>query len=171
MDVPFIGEVQLFAANFAPRGWALCDGQLLDINSNEVLFAILGTTYGGDGRNTFALPNLNGRTAIGSGQGPGLRSVQLGEAGGSATVSVLESNMPAHTHTVPATAAPATEASPEGAQLATTPTPHYSQTAATTRADARMVGATGGSIPVSNQQPALGLLYIIAVDGIFPSRD
>src|SRR3954466_13993392 len=101
MATPFIGQISLFGGNFAPRGWAFCNGQLLAISQNTALFSILGTTYGGNGQTTFALPNLRGRMAIGAGTGPGLGAVQLGEQGGTSSVTLTLSNLPAHAHTIP----------------------------------------------------------------------
>jgi microcystin-dependent protein len=137
---PYLGEVDLFAGTFAPRGWASCDGQLLPINQNQALYSLLGTTYGGDGRTTFALPDLRGRTPIGPRQGPGLSYRNLGEKGGTETVTLTEAQMPSHNHTLPE--------------------PYVSET----------TGNTGGGQPHDNMQPYLGLNYAIALQGLFPSR-
>ena len=137
---PYLGEVDLFAGNFAPRGWASCDGQILPINQNQSLYSILGTTYGGDGRTTFALPDLRGRTPIGPRQGPGLTNRLLGEKAGVENVTLTEAQMPSHNHTLPE--------------------PYVSET----------TGNTGGGQPHDNMQPYLGLNYAIALVGTFPSR-
>jgi microcystin-dependent protein len=161
MSEPFIGQVTIFAGNFAPRGWAICDGRLLSIAQNSALFAILGTTYGGDGQVTFALPDLRGRAPIGTGNGPGLTSRALGEAAGTETVTLTVPEMPAHTHTlVVSTTAPGGAARALEGEL--TPNPITT---------AEGMGVSGGSQPHENMQPYLALNYIIALQGIFPSRN
>lgn len=178
-----IGEILMFAGNFAPRSWAFCNGQLLPIAQNQALFSILGTTYGGDGRTTFALPDLRGRVPIHAGQGPGLSDRRLGQAGGSETNTVNAAQLPAHTHAATGTAAlPALSVEGDTA----TPTnaipaksgmgePDYSTGAGdTTMAPATVevtVQSAGGNQPVNNMQPFLGINYIICLQGIFPSRN
>jgi microcystin-dependent protein len=174
MNEAYIGSIVLFAGNFAPRGWAFCQGQLLSIAQNTALFSILGTTYGGNGQTTFGLPDLRGRAPIGAGQGPGLTNVQLGESAGSETVTLTISQMPAHNHTMACDSTSAGSADPtnnypgnpgalSGAQL-------YGTTPSATMAPAAIMPA-GGSQPVSIQPPSLGMNYIICLEGLFPSRN
>jgi len=177
MSQPFIGEIQTFAGNFAPRGYAICNGQLLAIAQNTALFSILGTTYGGDGRTTFGLPNLNGRTPIHPGNGPGLDSVRLGENKGTDTHTLTEANIPAHTHgigpiTLPTSDAAATLKSAAGnvpaqpAQFAygDSPDSRVNITAPTE------TGLQGSAQPIDNRNPSLTLFIIIATQGTYPSR-
>jgi len=167
---PFIGEIQWFAGNFAPRGWAFCDGQLLPINQNQALFSILGTTYGGDGRTTFALPDLRSRAPLHRGQGPGLSNRNLGSKGGTETVTLSVAQMPAHTHTAKAKNATGTENVPNDRSLANIRR-GYSTDAADVAMDESTVGSAGGGQPVNNMQPYLGLNCIIALQGLYPSRN
>lgn len=178
---PYLGSIMLFAGNFAPRGYALCQGQLLPISQNAALFSILGTTYGGNGQTTFALPDLRGRAPIGAGQGPGLTPIDLGEMSGSQTVTLVTPNMPMHTHPAtvtincandgrPNSDAPAGQALDNGSGVnlfsgATPDTPMASGMATA------QVGVAGGNQPFSIQDPFLGLNYCIATQGIFPSRN
>lgn len=172
MADPFVAEIRIVGFNFAPRGWATCDGQVIPIAQNTALFSLLGTTYGGDGRTTFALPNLMGRAPMHHDQGPGLTARFLGEQAGSATVTLLSSEMPAHTHE-PANLGPAVHIS-----TATTGTPTASVALAQTTTNAygapsnlvAMNDAAGGSQPHENCQPHLGLLFVIALQGVFPPR-
>jgi len=176
-----IGEIRMFAGNFAPRTWAFCSNQLLPIAQNTALFSILGTTYGGNGQTTFALPDFRGRTAIGTGQGPGLSNVQLGEIAGAQSVTLTTGNMPAHTHPLTGTVSPqgnqgATGLSndPSNRRLAGTNIFTGAATDLATMAPAvstLAIGATGGSQPFSIMPPYLGMNYIICLFGIFPSRD
>jgi microcystin-dependent protein len=160
---PFLGEVRLFALNYAPKGWAACNGQILAIQSNAALFSLLGTTYGGNGTNTFALPNLQGRVAVHSGNG-----ITLGQSGGSQSVT-LASNQVGHTHAVAAsaTANSVTAAGnfPASAALGEL----YGPSADTTMSSA-VLSPSGGSQPHNNMQPYLAVMYCIALQGIFPSR-
>ncbi len=173
-----IAEIRLFAGNFEPRAWAFCQGQILSIDQNTALFALIGTIYGGDGQTTFALPDLRGRVAVGTGQGPGLPSVDLGEMAGNPTNSLLVSNMPAHTHAMTAsadgpilnTASGNSLASQSRANGATMPN-IYVDGARTPVAMASQTSASGGNQPFSIMQPYLGLNYIICLEGIFPSRN
>lgn len=171
MSDPFIGEVRLFAGNFAPLGWAFCQGQLMAISQNDALFALIGTTYGGDGQTTFALPNLSGRVPLHQGQGAGLTSRTIGELGGAEIVTLLTSQIPQHTHAMNASSAAATGTSPSGALLATTSVASYDTAAGSTAMAASAVGNAGGSQPHQNMAPTLALNYIIALEGIFPSRN
>jgi microcystin-dependent protein len=175
---PFIGQIELFGGNFAPQNFAFCNGQLLSIADNDALFALIGTIYGGDGQNTFALPNLNGRMAVGTGTGPGLSAITPGQSGGVENVTLLATNLPAHTHTLAAhngvgnTSAPGTSVVP--AQVAEddgTPARSYSSTAPNTSLSSTSIGSAGSSSPVGIRNPYLGLNYIIAIQGIFPSRN
>lgn len=170
---PLLGEIKLFAGNFAPRGWALCDGQLLSISQNTALFSLLGTTYGGDGRTTFALPDLRGRVPIHAGNGPGLSSKSLGELSGTETNVLSISNLPSHSHTINAVSEDGNESSPAGNLPAGTKLldKEYSGASATATMNASMVGNTGGNQAVNNMQPYLTVNYIIALQGIYPSRN
>ena len=172
---PLIAEIKLFGGNFAPRGWAYCDGQLLSIASNQALFSILGTTYGGDGRTTFALPDLRGRAPIAPGTGPGLTNHQLGQRGGTESSTLNVTNLPAHTHSMNASNDTASVGSPASNSLGTaarggTVLP-YALGAANQVAMGSTTGSAGGNIPFNNMQPYLALNYIIALVGIFPSRN
>jgi len=172
---PFIGEIKMFAGNFAPYGWAFCDGQILQIVQNTALFSILGTTYGGDGIKTFALPNLKGRIPINFGQGPGLSGYALGQAVGSEDASLASNQMPAHSHS----------AAIKGANAGTTNLPENNLLGKITRMntyntpDAPLVNMaegsvslsnSGGSQPHSNMQPYITLNFIIALQGLYPVR-
>jgi microcystin-dependent protein len=167
---PYIGEIRLFAGNFAPRGWALCNGQLLPIAQNVALFSILGTTYGGDGIQTFALPDLRGRAPVHMGRGPGLAPVTLGQARGSETVTLVEGEMPGHTHQV-LVAGAATDTDPVGAALATSAEATYGAAGSGARLDLATVLPAGGGQPHENMQPYLAVNFIIALEGIFPARN
>lgn len=176
----FIGEIRIFAGNFAPNGWAFCDGQILPISQNTALFSLLGTNYGGNGNTTFALPNLNGRTPIGSGQGSGLTERYLGETGGVEFVQLNTLEIPAHQHTMnaigtltlPSSSVAGNSDSPANAYPATVSN-GYSATAGstmkTTDYSIDLTGA-GSSLPHNNLQPYLTVRYIIALQGIFPQR-
>ena len=168
---PFIGEIRMFAGNFAPRGWAKCEGQLLAINQYNALFSILGTRYGGDGHTTFALPDLRGRVAIGSGTGPGLTPRSLSQRSGSETNMLTVANLPAHNHSINAVTADGNTSVPGGNLPAGTKLldKEYSDATATTTMNATMVSSTGGGQAVNNMQPYLTVTYIIALQGIYPS--
>jgi microcystin-dependent protein len=180
-STPILGSIHLFTGNFAPRGFALCAGQLLAISSNAALFSILGTTYGGDGVRTFALPNLQCRAAIQQGAGPDLGDVALGAQGGAESVTLTENNLPIHNHTAVVTVNAANDprnqgSSPAGAVLNTTNAPKiYTSTPPTVTmnpgAATAVLAPSGGSLPVSTLSPYLGLNFIIATTGIFPSRN
>ena len=171
MSDPFIAEIRIFGFNFAPQGWASCDGQLLPISQNTALFSLLGTTYGGDGRTSFALPNLARNFAVGAGQGPGLSDRQLGESGGTANVSLTTSQMPQHSHGLRGTASPDAN-SPAGAALAATATgaPAYRIPGALAPMAGSSLAASGQSAPHENRQPYLALMFCIALQGVFPPR-
>ncbi|MEN0054285.1 MAG: tail fiber protein [Mucilaginibacter sp.] len=179
MDNPFLGTVSLFAGNFAPRGWALCNGQLMSIAQNSALFSLLGTTYGGDGITTFALPDLRGRAPIHWGQGPGLTNRELGEASGSENVTLVVTQMPQHNHIVSASTTTATQGSPAGNVLAVSTDPgagsaplNFIEPASinTTMAPGT-ISPAGGNQPHNNMQPYLTITFIIALQGIYPSRN
>lgn len=170
---PFLGEVDLVAFNFAPKGWAMCQGQLLAINQNQALFSLLGTTFGGDGRVTFALPDLRGRRIVGQGQGQGLSPYTMGQRGGEEAVTLNISQIPSHTHQVQASMAVGTTGSPTGGYWASqTSTNLYSNAPTSTVALSPLaIGSAGGGQPHDNMPPYLVLNYIIALQGIFPSQN
>lgn len=167
---PFIGEIRLFAGNFAPRGWALCHGQLLPIQQYQAVFAIMGTMYGGDGRVNFGLPDLRGRVPIHQGQGPGLTPRSMGERSGAETITLLAAELPPHQHTLGVTRALATTTSPTGALLAEAEADITQTGAGGAGAAGAQVLPSGQGLPHDNQPPTLVLNYIIALQGIFPAR-
>jgi len=169
---PFLGQIVLVPYNFAPVGWLKCEGQILPINQNMALFSLLGTTYGGNGTTTFALPDLRGRVPMSEGTGPGLTTRTLGEMGGSETNTLTISQMPAHNHTVNAVSSEGNQNVPTGNLPADTKglDKEYSSTGANTTMSPQMIGVTGGNQPVNNVQPYLTMTYIIATQGIFPSH-
>jgi microcystin-dependent protein len=168
---PFLGEIRIFGGNFAPNGWALCEGQLLGISQFSALFSILGTTYGGNGTTNFALPDLRGRVPIGQGIGPGLAPYALGQAGGTEYVTLLASQMPPHTHAVNAYNGVANKSTVSGNLPANGTKPdYYSDQAATTTMNPGTIGSAGGGTPFSILQPYLSVTFIIALQGIYPSR-
>ena len=171
MSEPFLSEIKLVSFNFAPKGWAWCDGQLLPLSQNTALFSLLGTTYGGNGKSNFALPDLQGRAAMHPGQGPGLSLHDLGEIGGSETVTLLESEIPVHSHGFSASQADALEPSPADQQFATgigvnayaTPGPLVSMSD-------QALAPAGGDQPHNNLMPYLTFYFAIALQGVFPPR-
>ena len=175
-----IAEIRLFAGNFAPRNWAFCAGQIMSIAQNTALFSLLGTTYGGNGQTTFALPDLRGRVPVGTGQGPGLSNITLGEVSGTPTVTLLTTQIPAHNHPVTGSL---NMGAKNGAGNSISPTGNYpaqgAANAYSTTQDAQMAalngsittGPTGGSQPFSIMPPYLGMNYVICLFGIFPSRN
>lgn len=165
MSEPFLAEIKMVAFNFAPKGWALCDGQLLPINQNQALFSLLGTTYGGDGRINFALPNLQGRTPIHIGNG-----IALGQLDGETSHTLTSLEMPAHTHQANADGAAATSSDPTGHVWAALPSGGYS-TAASGAMLPGAIASAGGNQPHDNMQPYLVVNIIIALQGIFPSQN
>jgi microcystin-dependent protein len=170
MAQPCVGEIRMFAGNYAPEGWAFCDGSLLSIAEQELLFTLIGTTYGGDGQETFALPDLRGRVPIHQGTGNGLQSYTLGEKGGTETVTLTTAQMPAHTHTAVADSAAGSQATPGGgvwaANAAAKP---YGSSAPSAAMNAAAVASSGGGQPHENMLPFLGINYIISLSGIYPS--
>lgn len=173
MADPFLAEIRLFAGNFAPSGWATCDGQIMPISQNTALFSLLGTQYGGDGKSTFALPNLRQRAPLGVGQGPGLSERFQGEAGGQTSVTLTAAELPSHAHDMRASSTPATTSSPNGNTLAVSvsPTPPYIGPSPLHPMGAAVLsGANGGGQAHNNVQPYLELNFIIALQGIYPPR-
>lgn len=166
---PFLGEIRPAAFNFAPQNWALCQGQILAISQNTALFSLLGTTYGGNGTSTFALPNLQGNVAIGEGQGPGLPTYVLGETGGESAVTLLISNLPSHNHLVGDNNTASTDPSPV-THYPAKPLKSIYGTSSTGTMDPSAVIPDGGGIPHNNMQPYLSINYIIALSGVFPQR-
>ena len=172
MSEPFIGEIRMFGFNFAPRGWALCNGQQLAIQQNAALFSLLGTTYGGNGVSTFQLPNLQGRVPIHMGTGAGLSTQVPGEMSGSENTTLLVSNLPSHNHTLAVNSGAGTQASPSGTYLAESDRRDFqfaSSSNATMAASA--ISSIGSNIPISIMQPYLVVNFCIALVGIFPSRN
>jgi microcystin-dependent protein len=171
MADPFVAEIRIFPFNFAPKGWAWCDGQLLPLSQNTALFSLLGTTYGGDGKSNFALPDLQGRAPMHPGQGPGLSLHDLGENGGSETVTLLESEIPSHTHALTVSQADGIERVPAGQLLATgIAIGQYGAPAAITPMSPNAVTPAGGDQPHNNLQPYLTFYFCIALQGVFPPR-
>ena len=169
MSEPFMGEIRMFGFNFAPRSWAMCSGQILPIAQNTALFSLLGTTYGGNGTTTFALPDLRSRVPVHFGQGPGLSNVVLGERAGSEVVTLTIDQLATHTHGIAASNGTATASRPANNFLAAGGA--YANATDGTTMNPGMVQNTGGSQPHENRQPYLGLNFCIALDGIFPSRN
>jgi microcystin-dependent protein len=181
MSQPFVAEIRIFAFNFAPKGWAFCAGQILPLSQNTALFSLLGTTYGGDGKSNFALPNLQGSVPIEQGQGPGLSLYDLGQQGGSENVTLLQTELPGHNHTLVATTTVGTTQTANGSQLARGMTGNkqnsniakiYSPNAnlATKALGVNAMGFTGSSFPHNNMMPYLTLNFCIALQGVFPPR-
>jgi microcystin-dependent protein len=175
MSSPFVAEIRIFAGNFAPTGWALCDGQLLPISQNTALFSLLGTYYGGDGKSTFALPNLQDSVPLGQGQSPGTSDYFLGQQSGTPSVTLLLSEIPAHAHSTVAydQGDPANLPDPQPTYALTRSSGGSGWTTTLTNFvsfDPRAVGIAGGSLPHNNLQPFLTLTFIIAMQGVFPPR-
>jgi microcystin-dependent protein len=187
MAEPFLGQIMIFAGNYAPNGWAMCQGQTMSISQYTALFSLLGTMYGGNGSQTFQLPNLQGRVPLGMGSGAGLPSYVQGQVGGAASVTLLSSNLPIHTHTFAPSISnlPGDQNDPTGAIPAIsnyggnptarppvpgTPTPSYTKTTSTGAGLTQQTSPSGGNAPVSIESPYIAMNYIIALVGIFPSR-
>lgn len=173
MSNPYIGEIRMFGCNFAPRGWAFCNGQLLPIAQNTALFSLLGTTYGGNGTTTFGLPDLRGRVPIHFGQGPGLSSYSLGQTGGAESVTLLTTQIPAHSHTVNAADTGGNQTSPIAALPAveSTGTSKNFSNSGTGQMSPAMINPAGGNQPHPNLQPYQTINFCIALEGIYPSRN
>jgi microcystin-dependent protein len=170
MSDPFVAEIRIVGFNFAPLGWATCDGQLLPISQNTALFSLLGTMYGGNGQTTFGLPNLQGRSPIMWGQGPGLSPYDQGQSGGQASVTLDGTQVPAHTHQLTANGSAATSGAPDATQqLAVASTPMYGVPQNLVPMSGAAVSTVGGQAH-NNRQPYLGVLFVIALQGIFPPR-
>jgi len=172
MADPFVAEIRIFPFNFAPKGWAFCNGQLLPLSQNTALFSLLGTTYGGDGRSNFALPNLQGSVPMHPGQGPGLSLHDLGETGGSETVTLLASELPSHSHDVSVSQSDGTSQSPASERLASGVggIAHYAAPNNLTQLSPQAIEPAGGNQPHNNMQPYLTLSFCIALQGIYPPR-
>jgi microcystin-dependent protein len=172
MADPFVAEIRIFPFNFAPKGWAWCDGQLMPLSQNTALFSLLGTTYGGDGKSNFALPDLQGRAPMHPGQGPGLSLHDLGETGGSETVTLLESEIPAHSHALRASSDPADVQQPSPARSLARSAPGFAYVAGSPNATlaAEAHAPAGGDAPHNNLQPYLTFYFAIALQGVFPPR-
>lgn len=171
MADPFVAEIRIFPFNFAPKGWAFCDGQILPLSQNTALFSLLGTTYGGDGKSTFALPNLQGSAPMHPGQGPGLSLHDLGETGGSETVSLLESEIPAHSHSFIASQADGNDTAPTAGLVASgIGISAFAPAGPTVAMSPNMLAASGGDQPHNNMMPYLTLNFCIALQGIYPPR-
>ncbi|HEX8003634.1 MAG TPA: tail fiber protein [Mycobacteriales bacterium] len=170
MAQPYVGEIRMFGGNFPPVGWALCNGQLLAISENDTLFTLIGTTYGGDGQETFGLPNLGGRVPVHQGQGPGLQNYQIGETAGVQEVTLTTQQIPVHTHALVASQNQGTSGNPGNQVLATGPNVQLFRSIAPALTLANnVVLPVGGSQPHTNLQPYLALTFIISLFGIFPS--
>ena len=173
MADPFVAEIRIFPFNFAPRGWAWCDGQLMPLSQNTALFSLLGTTYGGNGKSNFALPDLQGRAPMHPGQGPGLSLHDLGETGGSETVTLLESEIPSHSHGLIGSTQNANQATPVGNDFSRTTgfQPYLAPAGAplVPMSDQALPPA-GGDQPHNNMQPYLTFYFCIALQGVFPPR-
>lgn len=172
MSEPFIAEIRIFAGNFAPRGWAFCNGQLLPIAQNTALFSLIGTTYGGDGRTTTALPDLQGRFPMHPGRGPGLTDRRLGERGGASTVALAQAQLPAHGHALQVASGPGASGTPsDAAVLAATGGPAvYGPASDLVPMSDQAVAPVGEGAGHENRHPWLALQFIIALVGLFPSR-
>lgn len=169
MSEPFVAEIRIFAGNFAPRGWAFCNGQLLPVSQNTALFSLIGTTYGGDGRSTTALPNLQGRAPMHPGRGPGLTARRLGERGGVGAVTLSEAQMPNHSHQWSASFSDADRPDPAGNYFGRGNDAYVAPANLGTMAE-QMLPSAGGSQAHNNMQPFLTMNFIIALVGLYPSR-
>ena len=168
---PYVGQIMAFGGNFAPQGWALCDGSLLPISQYETLFTLIGTTYGGDGQNTFALPDLRSRVPLHQGQGPVLSNYVLGESGGAEAVTLTVGQLPQHVHSAMGNPGAGTSASPSGAVWAGSPINLYTAgSAANAAMSATAISVSGGSQAHDNMLPFVTLNFCIAFEGIYPSQ-
>lgn len=170
MSEPFVGEIRMFAGNFAPRGWAFCDGQLLAVSQNDALFSLLGTVYGGDGRTTFGLPDMRGRLPLHAGLGPGLSERRLGSKGGSEQETLTVNQLPGHGHPFQGTAGTATTRDPAGNSPAEAQADVYVEDLSPVPLSGETISQVGGSRSHSNLMPFLCVNFIIALVGIYPSR-
>ena len=174
MSDQFVAEIRIFPFNFAPKGWAFCDGQLLPLSQNTALFSLVGTFYGGDGKSTFGLPNFQGRAPLNMGQGPGLSVYDIGETGGESSVTLLQTEMPSHTHTAQAVAGAGGQNPPGNAWSELTQRGLTAYTPSVTAQNVTMnplaLSISGGNQPHNNLQPYLTLNFCIALQGLYPSR-
>jgi microcystin-dependent protein len=171
MAESFIGEIRMFAGTFAPLGWAFCSGQLIAISENDTLYTLIGTTYGGDGVTTFALPNLQGRLPVHMGQGPGLTPIVIGQLGGAESVTLSPQQLPGHTHSFQASTAAGTSATPQGQVVAASATVElYRESTPGTALAGAAVSPVGQSLPHDNVQPFLCVNFIISLYGTFPTQ-
>ena len=171
MADPFVAEIRIFPFNFAPKGWAWCDGQLMPLSQNTALFSLLGTTYGGNGKSNFALPDLDGRAPIAQGDGQGLTERYIGEADGEETVTLLQSEMPFHNHSMNVSADPASEREPPNQNFAQGVCVNYWDTQnPNVTLNPQALTIQGGSLPHNNMQPYLTMNFCIAMQGVFPAR-
>jgi microcystin-dependent protein len=170
MSEPFVAEIRIFAGNFAPRGWAFCNGQLLPVSQNTALFSLIGTTYGGDGRTTTALPNLQGRAPMHPGRGPGLTARRLGEKEGVETVTLSEEQMPQHGHTAIVTEEDGRDNDPSNTSWVGAGDQMWGPAGNMNSMSDQTLSKTGGSQPHNNLQPFLTMSFIIALQGLYPSR-
>lgn len=166
MSEPYVGEIRMVGFNFAPNGWALCNGQLLAISQYDTLFNLIGTTYGGDGQQTFALPNLQGRIPFHQGN-----SFVLGQISGTETVTLLTTQLPTHTHSLAASSSGGTQSAPTGGYWAQSTLAEYSTEAASHSMAATVVGSAGGSLPHDNMPPFLVINFVISLFGIYPTQN
>jgi microcystin-dependent protein len=171
MSSPFIGEIRMFGGNFAPAGWAFCSGQLMPISENDALFALIGTTYGGDGQETFGLPDLQGRLPMHMGTGAGLTTRVIGESGGVETVTLTVNQIPVHSHAPLAVSGNGNQATPQNGVWAGVTTSIYTTNPPNIAFNATLGGNTGGSQPHENLMPFLAVSFIISLFGIFPSQN
>lgn len=173
MADPFVAEIRIFPFNFAPKGWAFCDGQLLPISQNTALFSLLGTTYGGNGTSNFALPDMQGNAPMHPGQGPGLSLYDLGETGGSETVTLIENEMPSHNHSLMAAVPPALLNAPStatGLARSAGGPAYQASNAGLVQMNVQAIAPTGSGLPHNNMMPYLTLSFCIAMQGVFPQR-
>ncbi len=171
MSSPYIGEIRMFGGNFAPVGWAFCNGALIPISENDTLFNLLGTTYGGDGQQTFALPNLQSRVPMHMGTGPNGQSFVIGEMAGEETVTLTTSQIPSHTHVPQASSNSGTQTSPAGNVWANSTNLPYSQNAPSAAMAPQAISNDGGSQPHDNMIPFLAINFIISLFGIYPTQN
>lgn len=170
MGSPYVGEIRMFAGNFAPAGWMFCDGSLLPISQNETLFNLIGTTYGGDGQSTFALPDLRGRVPVHMGTGAGLSTRVIGEMGGVETVTLTTQQIPSHSHVPRAVSGNGNQTTPQNGVWAGAATSRYSSNTPNLAMNTSLVGASGNSQPHDNLMPYVTISFIISLFGIFPSQ-
>jgi microcystin-dependent protein len=171
MSDQYLGEVRMFSGNYAPQGWALCNGQVMQISQNEALYSLIGTTYGGDGQTTFALPDFQGRLPVHTGTNPASGTkYPIGQKGGSETVTLIEAELPSHTHVVNSQQLAGTQTSPSNNFWATSTVKQYSNAAANAVMDSSSISAVGGNQPHDNMMPFFPVTFIIALEGNYPTQ-